>query len=61
MADAVSMLAGSRGEPLTKTIRIAKSLDIKLKGEAFRRSMAGNRRVVESDLIEAALLQYFNK
>jgi hypothetical protein len=65
MADApaaVSMLAGSLGEPrITKTIRIAKSLDMKLKEEAFRRSMAGSRRVAESDLIEAALLQYFNK
>lgn len=53
---------GSLDEPrITKTIRIARSLDKKLKDEAFRRSMAGHRRVAESDLIEAALLQYFNK
>lgn len=53
---------GVLDEPrITKTIRIARSLDKKLKDESFRRSMSGHRRVAESDLIEAALLQYFNK
>jgi hypothetical protein len=46
---------------ITKTIRIARSLDVKLKEEAHRRSMAGSKKVAESDLIEEALLQYFNK
>lgn len=56
------MLPDGLDEPrITKTIRIAKSLDVKLKEEAFRHTMAGSRRVAESDLIEAALLQYFNK
>ena len=53
---------GHQDEPrITKTIRIIRSLDVKLKEEAFRRSMAGSRKVAESDLIEEALLQYFNK
>jgi hypothetical protein len=52
----------SLDEPrITKTIRIARSLDVKLKEEAHRRSMAGSKKVAESDLIESALLQYFNK
>lgn len=56
------MLPDVLDEPrITKTIRIAKSLDVKLKEEAFKRTMAGGRRVAESDLIEVALLQYFNK
>ena len=46
---------------ITKTIRLARSLDTQLKEEAFRRSMAGGKRVAESDLIEEALLQYFSK
>ena len=54
--------AASLDEPrITKTIRIARSLDVKLKEEAHRRSMAGNKKVAESDLIELALLKYFNK
>ena len=46
---------------ITKTIRLARSLDVRLKEESFRRTMAGGKRIAESDLIEAALLQYFNK
>jgi hypothetical protein len=36
---------------ITKTIRIARSLDIKLKEEAYRRSMASGKKVAESDLM----------
>ena len=44
----------------TKSIRITRTLDRKLKEEAYRRTMAG-RRTSESDLIEEALIGYFNK
>ena len=43
----------------TKSIRIAPALDMFLKEEAFRRTMAAGRRVNESDLIEEALAGYF--
>lgn len=43
----------------TKSIRIAPSLDMFLKEEAFRRTMASGRRVGESDLIEEAIAAYF--
>lgn len=46
------------GPRITKTIRIAQSLDVKLKEEAFRRTMASGKKVAESDVIEAALLKY---
>ena len=44
----------------TKSIRIVPVLDMFLKEEAFRRTMASGRRVNESDLIEEALAGYFN-
>jgi hypothetical protein len=44
---------------LTKSIRITRRLDRALKEEAHRRTMAG-ARTSESDLIEEALLRYFN-
>jgi hypothetical protein len=44
----------------TKSIRLTHSLDLFIKGEAFRRTMASGKRVNESDLIEEALLSYFN-
>lgn len=43
----------------TKSIRIAPALDMFLKEEAFRRTMASGKRVNESDLIEEALAGYF--
>ena len=43
----------------TKSIRIAPALDMFLKEEAFRRTMASGKRVNESDLIEEALATHF--
>ena len=43
----------------TKSIRIAPALDMFLKEEAFKRTMAAGKRVNESDLIEEALTSYF--
>lgn len=43
----------------TKTIRLSPALDVFLKEEAFRRTMATGRRVNESDLIEEALAGHF--
>jgi len=43
----------------TKSIRIAPALDMFLKEEAFKRTMATGKRVNESDLIEEALAGYF--
>lgn len=43
----------------TKSIRIAPALDMFLKEEAFRRTMASGRRVNESDLIEEAIAGHF--
>lgn len=56
----------SRGKPsqklgserITKTIRIAKALEMRLKTEAYQRTIAGGARVTESDLIEEALLKF---
>lgn len=45
---------------ITKTIRITRDLDRRLKEEAFKRTMAG-QRTTESDLIHEALNTYFNK
>lgn len=43
----------------TKSIRIDPALDLFLKEEAFRRTMASGKRVSESDLIEEALVAHF--
>lgn len=43
----------------TKSIRIDPVLDLFLKEEAFRRTMASGKRVSESDLIEEALVGHF--
>ena len=43
----------------TKSIRIDPALDLFLKEEAFRRTMASGKRVSESDLIEEALVWHF--
>jgi hypothetical protein len=43
----------------TKSIRISPALDMFLKEEAFKRTMATGKRVNESDLIEEALAGYF--
>ena len=43
----------------TKSIRIAPALDMFLKEEAFKRTMATGKRVNESDLIEEALAGHF--
>jgi hypothetical protein len=43
----------------TKSIRISPSLDMFLKEEAFKRTMATGKRVNESDLIEEALSVHF--
>lgn len=43
----------------TKSIRIAPALDMFLKEEAFKRTMASGKRVNESDLIEEALAGHF--
>ena len=43
----------------TKSIRIAHALDMFLKEEAFKRTMATGKRVNESDLIEEALSAHF--
>jgi len=40
---------------ITKTIRMSRSMDQRLKEEAHRRSMAEGKRVTESELIELAL------
>ncbi len=58
---AVPSVDDTANEPrATKSIRITRTLDRKLKEEAYRRTMAG-RRTSESDLIEEALVVYFNK
>ena len=44
----------------TKSIRIVPALDMFLKEEAFKRTMASGKRVNESDLIEEAIARYFN-
>jgi len=44
----------------TKTIRLSPALDVFLKEEAFKRTMASGKRVNESDLIEEALARYFH-
>lgn len=51
-----SVLASQRR---TKSIRIDPALDMFLKKEAFRRTMASGKRVNESDLIEEALVEHF--
>lgn len=51
-----SVLASQRR---TKSIRIDPVLDLFLKEEAFRRTMASGKRVSESDLIEEALVGHF--
>lgn len=43
----------------TKSIRIDPALDLFLKEQAFRRTMASGKRVSESDLIEEALVGHF--
>ena len=43
----------------TKSIRLTRRLDMMLKEESHKRTMAG-RRTSESDLIEEALNKYFN-
>ena len=43
----------------TKSIRISPALDMFLKEEAFKRTMASGKRVNESDLIEEALTGHF--
>ena len=43
----------------TKSIRIDPALDLFLKEDAFRRTMASGKRVSESDLIEEALVWHF--
>ncbi|KAF0127862.1 MAG: hypothetical protein FD152_2470 [Xanthobacteraceae bacterium] len=45
----------------TKSIRIAPALDMLLKEEAFKRTMASGKRINESDLIEDALVVYFKQ
>ena len=44
----------------TNSSRIVPVLDMFLKEEAFKRTMASGKRVNESDLIEEALACYFN-
>lgn len=46
---------------VNKTIRISKALENKLKREALKRSEKTGSRISESDLIEQALLAFFNK
>lgn len=46
---------------ITKTIRLSKVMEGRLKEEAFKRSVAAGKRVTESDLIENALNNYLNK
>jgi hypothetical protein len=45
-------------ERMTKTIRLAKTLDRHLKTEAYRRTMLEGKRVTESDVIEEALKKH---
>jgi len=54
--EATSVLVEQRR---TKSIRIAPTLDLFIKEEAFRRTMASGKRVNESDLIEEALVGHF--
>lgn len=51
----VAPAPSSDGTKITKTIRMARSMDLRLKEEAHRRSMASGKRVTESDLIDLAL------
>jgi len=46
-------------ERTNKTIRIRKSFEVKLKENAYCRSMTEGRRVTESDIIDEALEKYF--
>lgn len=53
--------AVSGEEKITKTFRLSKAMEARLKEVAFRKSAAAGKRVTESDLIEAALNNYLNK
>ncbi len=55
-----SAAPSAEGAKITKTIRMSRTMDLRLKEEAHRRSMAEGKRVTESDLIEQALLKYLN-
>lgn len=53
--------AMSGEEKITKTFRLTRAMEIRLKEAAFRRSVAAGKRVTESDIIESALNKYLNK
>lgn len=42
-----------------KTIRLRVAFEARIKGEAYRRTIAEGRRVTESDIIDEALEAYF--
>lgn len=58
-APPASAAAATSESRRTKTIRLSPALDMFLKEEAFRRTMASGKRVNESDLIEEALDGHF--
>lgn len=60
-AEKPAPISASGDEKITKTFRLSKSMEIRLKEAAFKRSAAAGKRVTESDLIEAALNNYLNK
>lgn len=47
-------------ERITKTIRLRRDVEQRLKDEAYSKSKAKGKRVTESDLIEEALIKYLN-
>jgi hypothetical protein len=58
-AASAAAAAPATPERENKTIRIRKAYGGKLREEAYHRTMAENRRVTESDIIDEALEQYF--
>ena len=48
-----------RIERITKTIRIRKIFEHKLKEEVYRRIVSEGQRITESDIIDQALQQYW--
>lgn len=60
-AEKTAPVAASGDEKITKTFRLTKAMEVRLKEAAFRQSVAAGKRVTESDIIKAALNTYLSK
>lgn len=54
-----TVLEGKASARENKTIRLRVAFEARIKGEAYRRTIAEGRRVTESDIIDEALEAYF--